>query len=141
MIFSLAAAFGVLPFKSLSQFKNLNISQYQAALFPGIFQGFPKDIPGFFGWLSFADPLALFKTQTPEELAVGNLESGKSKIVKPEREFPRVDTLAEAEALDNAAEEKISSSFSAKSTDTEDKQDEIATDSNFILFENPLSPF
>ena len=81
---------------------NLQFPQYgdlEASILSDVFHGFPKDLPDFFGWLK-DNSIALFKTKSLYELAVGPLEPGKSKIAKPTEVYPSISTIEEAIALD-----------------------------------------
>ena len=71
----------------------------EASIFSDVFSGFPSDLPDFFGWLKDKS-IAIFKTKSLYELAVGPLESGKPKIAKPQETLLSINTLVEAETLD-----------------------------------------
>ncbi|MBI2055261.1 MAG: hypothetical protein HYT39_04215, partial [Candidatus Sungbacteria bacterium] len=80
--------------------------KYEAAIFSDVLKNFPNDIPLFSKWLadSVSGSLVFLKSKAPSELIVGELPKGEPKISKPGETLPRVDTFAEAEALDLSAE-------------------------------------
>ena len=103
----------------------------EASILSDIFHGFPTDIPDFFSWLKDKS-IALFKTRSLYELAIGPLESGKPKIVQPKESYPSISTLAEAEALD------LPSEALAKEGETGVSGIPVST-GEFTLIENRLS--
>ncbi|MDP2945874.1 MAG: hypothetical protein Q8N61_00245, partial [bacterium] len=92
---------------------NFNSLKYQASIFSDIFSAkggpafgwnnFSSDLPFFSQWLdSGLDKFISFlKFKSPSELAIENLKSGKSKLLKSEETPYSINTLAEAEALDS----------------------------------------
>ncbi|MBI2635253.1 MAG: hypothetical protein HYW79_01785 [Parcubacteria group bacterium] len=138
LIFSLTSVFGIIsPFKSLSLLNGLSTSKYQAlrqnsgqaALVTEMLQGFPKDIPEFSNWM-----LSLFKTKPIQELAVGTLESGKSKLIQPKEGFPKITTFEDALALDVLPD--LSAEALAKA---EAFPFYATTTAGFLVFEDRLS--
>ncbi|MCX6813147.1 MAG: hypothetical protein NTV77_01515, partial [Candidatus Azambacteria bacterium] len=79
--------------------------KYLAAIFSDVFNNFLNDLPVFSQWLASGlnKSISLFKSKSSSELAIETLESGKSKLLKPEEAPYPINTLAEAEALDSFA--------------------------------------
>ncbi|MDO8676357.1 MAG: hypothetical protein Q7K16_01760, partial [Candidatus Azambacteria bacterium] len=128
---SVGLAFGIVPFKSLSWFKKLNPSQYQAALVIDVFKRFPRDVPEFSKWA-----ISLFQTKSIQELAVGVLKSGKSKLITPKEDIVRIDTVESAFALDSG----LASEALAKEGSTSESAFQFSTTTtSFLVFEDRLS--
>ncbi len=124
---------------NVSQFKDFNISKYQASILSDVFKNFPDDIPFFYRWLAdnVSRSLAFLKLKTSSELAVGELSGGKSKIkiAEPSETFARIDTLAEAETLDAFGPGE----FLAKEGEEGLPAEALAKEGEFTLIENRLS--
>ncbi|MDP3004375.1 MAG: hypothetical protein Q8N43_02630, partial [Candidatus Azambacteria bacterium] len=91
--------------------RQFSIDNFKASIFSDVFKNFPSDLPSFSRWLvsGLNKSISLFKSKSPSELAIESLESGKSKLLKPEETPYSINTLAEAEALDSG--EALASAF------------------------------
>ncbi len=137
LVVSFGMATGILNFQ-IPIFNFQNGLKYQASIFSNVFKNFPSDIPQFSNWLAegINKSFSIFgPSQT--DLTIEELESGKSKLLKPEEAPYRVSTLAEAEALDSFAEEEVSPSFVKAPADA--KAMAGMPEGNFTLFDNRLS--
>ena len=111
LVFSLAAAFfgALIPGIKDFSISGIGARKFQASIVYDIFKEFPKDVPNFSNWLTsnFTKPLTFFKAVNIKELTIGPLQTGTSKIVKAP-EFPQINTLTQAEALDALVSEEAS---------------------------------
>ncbi|MBI2033658.1 MAG: hypothetical protein HYT13_01010 [Candidatus Liptonbacteria bacterium] len=99
LTFFLSLAVSEIGSKKYSARSGMAGEEFSAAAFSEVFENFPSDLPLFFKWLAQGPKnfLAIFKPRP--FLTFAPLPSVPSKIIKTQ-EFSKVDTLAEAEALD-----------------------------------------
>ncbi|MCX6813639.1 MAG: hypothetical protein NT078_00180, partial [Candidatus Azambacteria bacterium] len=138
---SLGIASGLINFQ-FSIF-NFQYGGFKASIFSDVLKNFPSDLPAFSEWLASGvnKSLSFLKSKTPSELAIETLESGKSKLLKPEETPYPINTLAEAEALDSG--EALAPAF-AETTAGKQEGEVIGggisiSGSDFKLLENRLS--
>ncbi len=143
---SLGIASGLINFSPLAESRKagqFSIDNFKASIFSDVFKNFPSDLPSFSQWLASGlnKSISFFKSKSPSELAIETLESGKSKLLKPEESPYPINTLAEAEALDSG--EAIAPAFAEAPASKQEGEviggGILISGSEFKLLDNRLS--